>query len=456
MSNRGLTAAIAKMREHGSTESEIEAFAAAYEQLAAGATGLVPESEIDPLVDPPRLSDQPAAPDSEAFAQTVMVRLNGGLGTSMGLEAAKSLLPVRTGLSFLDLTVRQVLAARSRFGVRLPLLLMNSFRTRDDALEALAGYPELPLPGLPLDFLQSQNPKIRQDDLMPVDWPADPDKEWCPPGHGEVFSAMAAAGILDGLVDQGFRYVSIANGDNLGATPSPELAAWFAATGAPFAMEVCIRTANDRKGGHLAVRRADGRLILRELAQTPPEDEAKFMDPERHRYFNTNNLWVDLLALKELMGTRGAHLGLPLIRNRKTVDPSDPSSPAVYQLESAMGAAIEVFEGATAIVVDRSRFLPVKTTNDLLLVRSDIFDLTADNALVATRDTQPRVDLDPAFYRLLPDFEARFPYVPSLRDASGFKVVGDWTFEDDVTVVGDVELKTASPQVVTAGTVLDS
>ncbi len=454
MDTAGLTAAIAKMRDHGSADIEIEAFTAAYSQLAAGATGLVPEAEIDPLTDPPLLDDQPAGVGTRALAKTALIRLNGGLGTSMGLEAAKTLLPVRDGMSFLELTVRQVLAARREHDVKLPLVLMNSFRTREDTLEALAPHPELVVDDVPLDFMQSQIPKIRADDLMPVEWPADPSKEWCPPGHGEVFSAMASSGVMDALLGQGFRYVSIANGDNLGAAPSPVLAEWFAGTGAPFAMEVCLRTANDRKGGHLAIRKADGKLILRELAQTPPEDEALFMDADRHRFFNTNNLWVDLAALRELMGERGAHLGLPLIRNRKNVDPADPSSPAVFQLESAMGAAIEVFAGATAIVVPRSRFLPVKTTNELLLVRSDLFEVTADSRLVATTDRQPRIDLDPVHYRLMPDFEARFPQIPSLREATGFKVVGDWTFAENVKIVGQASLETDTPQVVAAGSVL--
>lgn len=454
MSTPGLAAATAKMRAHGSSPAQIEAFTAAYAQLAAGSTGLVPEADIDPLIDPPVLGAEPAAAGHGAFAQTAIIRLNGGIGTSMGLEAAKTLLPVRDGHSFLDLTVRQVLTARRTHGVRLPLIFMNSFRTQADTLAAVEQADGLAVAELPIDFLQSQFPKIRVDDLQPVSWPDDPDKEWCPPGHGEVFSAMAAAGVLDGLLAQGFRYVSIANGDNLGAAPSPHLAEWFAGTGAPFAMEVCLRTENDRKGGHLAVRKADGNLILRELAQTPPEDEAQFMDADRHRYFNTNNLWVDLVAVRALMAERGTHLGLPLIRNRKTVDPADPASPPVYQLESAMGAAIEVFPGATAIVVDRSRFLPVKTTNELLLVRSDLFELQPDFRLIPTRATQPRVDLDPQHYRLIADFEARFPHAVSLRAADSFRVVGDWTFGPEVRVEGRVELATDTPRTVPAGTVL--
>ncbi len=153
---------------------------------------------------------------------------------------------------------------------------------------------------------------------------------------------------------------------------------WFAASGAPYAAEVCRRTPADVKGGHIVVRKSDGRLVLRETAQVAPEDAAQADDPQRHRYFHCNNLWFDLRVMKATLEARDGILGLPLIRNAKTVDPTDPSSTKVVQIESAMGAAVEVFEGATAIEVDRSRFLPVKTTNDLLLLRSDVYGVGED------------------------------------------------------------------------------
>ena len=190
-----------------------------------------------------------------------MIKLNGGLGTSMGLDRAKSLLSVRDGKNFLDLQVAQVLHARRAHGVRLPLLFMNSFRTRDDTLAHLARYGDLAVEGLPLDFVQNAIPKIDAQTFEPVAWPDDPELEWCPPGHGDIYVALEASGILEDLLDKGFRYASLANGDNLGAGPNATLAGWFAASGAPYAAEVCVRTPNDRKGGHLAVRRSDGQLI---------------------------------------------------------------------------------------------------------------------------------------------------------------------------------------------------
>ena len=300
---------------------------------------------------------------------------------------------------------------------------------------------------------RNKEPKLRQDDLTPVEWEADPSLEWCPPGHGDIYTALFASGVLTQLIDAGFRYACVSNSDNLGAEPSPELAGWFAASGAPYAAELCRRTAADRKGGHLAVRKEDGRLILRDTAQTPADEMDFFTDEDRHPFFHTNNLWFDLVRLQEILDERGGVMGLPLIRNEKSVDPGDKSSTPVYQIESAMGAAIEVFEGATAIVVDRARFLPVKATSDLLLIRSDAYSLTDDLALRKAVDTVPLVTLSDD-YKLIGDFDARFPHgVPSMKEASRLTVEGDWTFGADVVVRGEGRLGAEGGQVAD-GTVL--
>ena len=250
----------------------------------------------------------------------------------------------------------------------------------------------------------------------------------------------------------------MSNSDSLGAVPDPRVAEWFARSGAPFAVEAVRRTPSDRKGGHFAVRKADGRIVLRETAQTLEEDKAALADLERHRFTSTNNLWFDLAAMKAELDARDGILGLPLIKNTKTVDPADPATPEVIQVETAMGAAIEVFEGAQVIEVFRDRFIPVKTTNDLLVLRSDCYDFEADAHLrLADGVGQvPFVDLDPRFYKLVREFDARFAEgVPSLRQAEQLVVNGDWYFGPDVTVVGDAVLEdTGNPAHVAAGSTL--
>ena len=450
MSNEGLAAAQQKMKDAGVAQTAIDVFSHYYGQLEEGVTGTIPEDTIEPYLDPTHLDDVKidVAEAKKVFDKLAIINLNGGLGTSMGLDRAKSLLPVRDGKSFLDLIVEQVLAARRGTNSRLPLIFMNSFRTREDTLEVLSKYPDLPVGDLPLDFLQNKEPKLRTDDLSPVSWDADPDLEWCPPGHGDIYTALQTSGLLQQLLDAGFKYASVSNSDNLGTVPSPVLAAWFASTGAPYAAELCRRTPADRKGGHLAVRKADGRLILRDTAQTPAEEMDYFTDEHRHPFFHTNNLWWDLEQLDAILKEKGGVMGLPLIRNEKTVDPSDKSSTPVYQIESAMGAAIEVFDGATAIVVGRDRFLPVKATSDLFLIRSDAYALDERGALVQQVGAAPSISLDPGSYKLIQDFEARFPEgVPSLKEATSLDVQGDWTFGADVEIVGDAVLGTEGGEV---------
>lgn len=440
MSENGLTCAQAKMREAGVAEQAITVFTHYYRELEAGATGLIPEDTIEPLMDIDSLEAATVSEEQarQALSRTVLIKLNGGLGTSMGMDKAKSLLPVRDGKSFLDLLVDQVMAARQRYGVTLPLIFMNSFRTRQDTLEALARHPGIEVDGLPLDFLQNREPKLTALGLEPVTWEADRELEWCPPGHGDIYTALLASGVLDALLERGYRYAMTSNSDNLGAAPSVRIAGWFAASGAPYAAEVCRRTPADVKGGHLAVRKSDGRVILRDTAQTPAEEMHFFTDQFRHPFFHTNNLWFDLRVLRETLRERDGILGLPLIRNTKTVDPSDSASTPVIQMETAMGAAVEAFAGATAIEVPRSRFLPVKTTNDLLLVRSDVYRVDEDGLLQMVPQQACTVSLDPRFYQKIHDFEARFPQgVPSIRDAHTFTVTGDWTFGVGVVARGE-------------------
>ena len=445
------------MAAAGVDPAAIEVFAHYYRLLEHGETGMIPEAAIEPL-DMDNIADVEVSAEDAAAAirRTAVIKLNGGLGTSMGMDRAKSLLCVRSGLSFLDIIARQVLYLRRAYDAPLPLIFMNSFRTSADTMAALARYEDLPVEGLPLEFLQNKEPKLLVKGLLPVSWPKDPDLEWCPPGHGDIFTALIGTGLLDALAAAGFTSVFVSNSDNLGAVPDARVAGWFATSGAPFAIEAVRRTPSDKKGGHFARRRSDGRIVLRETAQTLPADAKALADLGRHRYASTNNLWFDIAAMQQTVRARQGVLGLPLIRNVKHVDPSDPSTPEVIQIETAMGAAIEVFEGAQTIEVGRDRFVPVKTTNDLLLLRSDVYDLGQDFVMDQVAPQLPYVDLDGAFYKLVGEFDKRFPDgAPSLRDASSFEVEGDWTFGSGVKVVGDVSLEhPTGAQRVAPGTVL--
>jgi UTP--glucose-1-phosphate uridylyltransferase len=235
------------------------------------------------------------------------------------------------------------------------------------------------------------------------------------------------------------------------------VAGWFASSGAPFAIEAVRRTPSDRKGGHFARRKIDGRIVLRETAQTPKEDAEALADLDRHKYCSTNNVWFDLAGMKQALDVRDGILGLPLIRNVKHVDPGDPSTPEVIQIETAMGAAVEVFEGSRLIEVGRDRFVPVKTTNDLLVLRSDVYEIGSDFVLDQIAAQVPYVDLDSDYYKLVGEFDKRFPEgAPSMQKATSLKIDGDWTFGPGVQIVGDVELDGSSAERVPAGAVLSS
>ena len=299
----------------------------------------------------------------------------------------------------------------------------------------------------PLEFLQNKEPKLLLADLLPATLPRDPDLEWCPPGHGDLYTALRGTGLLARLKEAGYRHVFVSNSDNLGAVPEAQVAGWFAASQAPFAIEAVRRTASDRKGGHFARRKQDGRIVLRETAQTLPQDQAALADLDRHKFTSTNNLWFDIDAMIVALDERGGILGLPLIRNVKHLDPADPSTPEVVQIETAMGAAIEVFEGARTIEVGRDRFVPVKTTNDLLLLRSDVYELGTDFQLDQASEQLPFIDLDGDYYRLVGDVDKRFSQgAPSLREATSLRIDGDFTFGSNVSVVGDVSLTATAAQ----------
>ena len=262
---------------------------------------------------------------------------------------------------------------------------------------------------------------------------------------------FGASGLLAHLLESGYRYAFCSNSDNLGATFDPRIPVWMEARGTPFLLESCRRIPADRKGGHLARRRSDGRLILRETAQTSSEDMASLQNLRRHRYSNTNNLWLDLAQLSKLLDERDGVLDLPLIRNTKPVDPRQPDSPRILQLETAMGAAVQCFDGARSLVVDRSRFVPVKTTNDLLVLRSDAYTLDSDARLRVADGRQvgrdPFVDLDRRYFALIADFDDRFPAGPvSLSGCDRFAVSGDVRFGADIVVRGDVAIDARGEQ----------
>ncbi len=443
-----------KMEQEALDPLVIDTFAHYYGKVVSGETGLIREAEIDPVEREEIKDSKTLAPYADAaqnaLKHTAMIVLNGGLGTSMGLTRAKSLLVAKNGKTFLEITTDQAMSK----GVKLSF--MNSFSTHEDTVRAVSHTCS---DCAPFYFIQHKFPKILQQGLGPASWPPNPSLEWNPPGHGDVYTALYTSGALQRFIDEGIYYAFISNSDNLGGTIDESLLGYFAKENLPFMMEVAQRSPSDTKGGHLA-KFKDGRLVLREIAQCPKQDLHSFQNIRLHRYFNTNNIWVNLIFLKELIRKERV-VYLPMILNPKTLDPRDESSPPVYQIETAMGSAIYLFLGAKAVRVLQERLLPVKTCNDLLSVRSDRFILTPDHRMIPNPEAMSdafAATLDPRYYGKIDLFDQRFPEgVPSLKDCESLTIKGDVQFRKGVTIKGRVVLRNTGnrPAVIPAGAVVD-
>jgi len=434
----------AKMEADGVSQAAISAFESSFKLLVSGESGMIAESSISPVKEIAKAESISAEPDAALLKETVVLKLNGGLGTGMGLDKAKSLLKVKGDDTFLDLTAKQVVAMREKFGFNVKFMLMNSFSTSEDTLAFFGEkYPEL-VKEDGLEMLQNKVPKLDATTFEPAVCESNPQNEWCPPGHGDLYAALVGSGSLDKLLESGYKYMFVSNSDNLGATLDTEILTHFATTDAPFMMECCERTESDKKGGHLCIRNEDDQLILRESAMCAEEDEPAFQDVTKHRFFNTNNLWIRLDKLKEIIDKFGGFIPLPMIQNAKTVDPKDSSSQKVVQLETAMGAAIECFDGASALVVPRARFAPVKKCNDLLLLRSDAYVITDDHRAVlnpACGGVAPVVDIDKKKYKLVQMLEeATEGGVPSLVECKRLTIKGLVKMGSDTKFVGEVSI----------------
>lgn len=446
----GLNACIERMYKAGMSDVAIAQFQRMYKVWETDEVGWMHESDITPMTDIVSVADfhdtMPARTARTALAKTAILKLNGGLGTSMGLDGPKSLLPVRRHkarqMRFLDIILGQVVSMRIQHKVQLPLILMNSFRTSKESLNAVRHNRRFHQDDIPLEIVQHREPKITAHNGSPVDYTDSPELQWCPPGHGDVYSTLWESGILDILQEHGIEYLFISNSDNLGARPSSIIAGYFAHSKTDFMVEVARKTTADRKGGHFVVDNATNRLTLREMSQVHPDDKSVAMDEQVHPYFNTNNIWIRISALKKILKKYNGILPLPVIRNNKTVDPTDPHSAQVVQLETAMGAAISLFDNSCCIEVTRSRFLPVKTTEDLFILRSDRFHLTDAYEMEDGNYIFPNISLDQRYYKNIQDFNERFPYgVPSLAAAASVTIEGDWTFGRDTSCFGDAHLE---------------
>ncbi len=436
-----------KMSDEGIPLLIIDTFKFYYGKLLSGERGFISRDDIAPVgkdeIADLETLDRFTEEGVRALKEAVIIKLNGGLGTSMGLSKAKSLIKVKDEYNFLDIIARQVLSLRKEHETNIPLVLMNGFSTDEDSTKYLERYPELSS-DIPLSFLQHKFPKVLKQDLSPAVWPMDPDLEWNPPGHGDIYCALITSGMLNKLIMRGYQYAFISNSDNLGGTMNVAALGYLVTKDFPFMMEVAEKTKADIKGGHIARLRQTGGLVLREIAQCPEEEIEEFQDIQVYKYFNTNNIWVNLVFLKDQLKEAGNILKLPVIVNPKRISPKDDSSPEVYQIETAMGSAISIFERAAAVKVPKTRFAPVKRCQDLVALMSDCYVMTEDSRVIQNPQRRLgaiKIDLDDRYYRKIDQLQERFPHgVPSLVDCKSLKVEGNVYFGRGIMIKGDVTI----------------
>ncbi|CAI5522211.1 unnamed protein product [Closterium sp. Naga37s-1] len=245
------------------------------------------DQEVVPYDDLPEVPQDPAVV-KELLSKLAVMKLNGGLGTTMGCTGPKSVtltpppsqpprlslpapplcLPTLRSRADLSLTVLSFSwqTLNGKYGSSVPLVLMDSFNTHDDTLK-------------------SQYPRVVADDNTP--WPAKGRKDkaaWYPPGHGDVFPALCNSGVLDQLLAEGIEYVFLANADNLGATVDLRILNFIVQNNNEYCLEVTPKTLADVKGG--TIINYDGKLQVSE-----------FKSIEKFKIFNTNNMCKPLLPL---------------------------------------------------------------------------------------------------------------------------------------------------------------
>ncbi|MCA9484967.1 MAG: UTP--glucose-1-phosphate uridylyltransferase [Nitrospina sp.] len=376
--------------------------------------------------------DQLALPGAEAavrnLSRLVVLKLNGGLGTSMGCEGPKSCMVAKNGKTFLDLIFEQMRVLQERAVV--PLVLMNSFYTHEETARVIR---ELEKSVTVTTFQQNRFPRLDTATHLPA-FP-DPSQEdaWYPPGHGDLFGCLRQQGLLDRWLQEGREILFASNSDNLGAVVDERILHLMLERDIPFLMELTPKTPVDVKGG--TVYQRDGKLGLLEIGNVPDEFLDEFRGMNKFRVFNTNNIWIHLRHLKERL--QQGPLDLGFVANQKVV-----RGRKVLQLETAMGAGLGNFENSLGLVVPRTRFAPVKNTSDLLRVRSDVYNesggkliLNPERAITTLPEIILRGPLENAA-----ELDRRVRVAPGMLGLDTLEVEGDVTFLGKVELKGRVKI----------------
>ncbi|XP_044466910.1 UTP--glucose-1-phosphate uridylyltransferase-like isoform X2 [Mangifera indica] len=380
------------------------------------------KSEIDSLRDEvlvvPYDSLAPISEDTvEAkmfLDKLVVVKFNGVVGTNMGFTGPKSAIEFHNNLTFMDLMVNQIESLNSKFGCNVPLVLMDTTETHGDTQKVVEKYSasKIDIHSFRQKALEGQSGK---DKLHPSD-------------HGAVFLSLMKSGTLDVLLSQGKEYALVVHADNVAAVVDPKILNHLIQNEIEYCMEVTPTTSIDLKNSIINSRQ--GKFQLMNITQNP----AKHSDG-RFKFIDTRNLWVNLKAIKRLVDTDA-------LKMESLSASKEEYSDQIKLQDTAADSAIRFFDRTSGINVPPSRFLPLNSTSDLLLLKSDLYS-SMDGVLVRNNarnnPSNPSIELGPEF-KEVSDFLSRFKSIPSIIDLDSLKVTGDVWFGAGITLKGRVNI----------------
>lgn len=349
----------------------------------------------------------------EILNQVAVLKLNGGLGTSMGCTGPKSAIPIKNNLSFLEIITKQIESINKKYKSNIPLVLMNSLNTEEET-KKLCSNSNIKI----LHFNQNFLPRLNQNfEPLVNKYNKEENNLWYPPGHGDIYNALLNSDTLIELKKLGIKYVFISNSDNLGATFDTKILQFMDDNKKDFVMEVVEKTLADVKGGTLI--EYENRINLLEVAQVPEEHLDEFYNIEKFKYFNTNNIWLNLGELND-------NIKMEVIYNPKKLNDGTP----VIQLEIAMGSAIKSFQNSAIINVPRYRFRPVKKCQDLFLIESGLFELDKDYNIICKRDKLPIIKFSNNYKKLVDYKKAFINGIPDIDNLISLELSDFRTFNE--------------------------
>lgn len=300
------------------------------------------------------------------FSKIAIVKLNGGLGTTMKCVGPKAIVKVKDDLSFLEIIINQIRVLNKKHNCQVPLILMNSYNTDSDPVmnKIIEDCQDIKI----LRFNQSKIPRIDVKSGKAMNLIKEDKTSYCPPGTGDFYESLLYSDIYPELIKMNIKHLFVSNIDNLNATPCPKLVKYLQNnSNLEFGIEVTPKTELDVKGGTFIDYL--GKTKLLELAMVPKEHLNEFYSIEKFKTFNTNNIWLNLERL-------ATTYKLDLLKNYKTVNDN-----RVMQIESVIGSAINNFDKTVIFMVGRDRYKPVKKIEDLERIKNE-YSLNDDFILI--------------------------------------------------------------------------